>query len=397
MYSRILTITALPATQSLFLFGPRTTGKSTLIRDYLQNQKNDFLIYDLLKTDEFLRLQTRPALLRSEIESKLKTMAKKSCLQVHIDEVQKITALLDEVHYLIEAHPGKLRFILSGSSARKLRRGGANLLAGRAWERFLYPLTCIELGGDFQLTDALRFGTLPSVCGKSELEKTNQLQTYVNTYLREEIQSEAVVRRLDQFHRFLEAAAHGNGELVNMTAVGQEAMVSRKTVVSYYEVLQDTLMGFFLPSWGRRQSRKELVAHGKFYFFDTGVVNALTRNLSLEPRSGNSLFGRQFEHYCILEFMRLHSYKNTEQKIGFFRTAAGAEVDLIAEKNGQIRAIEIKAMPTVTPSQIRGLLSFGQEFPKAERIVVCTTPRTFDLGGVVCMNWREFFQKEWEA
>ncbi|MBI1883686.1 MAG: ATP-binding protein [Chlamydiae bacterium] len=394
MYTRLFKIQNIPHHQSFFLFGPRTTGKSTLIRNYLAAEQGPKIVHDLLKSDDFLKLQADPSLLRHEIEALLHEG--QGPIQIHIDEIQKIPPLLDEVHSLLESYPGRIRFLLSGSSARKLKKGGANLLAGRAWQRSLYPLSFLEIGEHFSLLDALQFGTLPSLVDRTREEKMEQMKAYVMTYLREEIQSEALTRRLDAFHRFLESAAYSNGELINMTKMGQEAAVPRKTVASYYEILEDTLIGFFLSSWGHHHSRKELVTHGKFYFFDTGVVNTLTQNLSTELRPKTPLFGKFFEHFCILEFIRLHDYLRTEHRIGFFRTRSGVEVDLVQERGDKIRAIEIKATSTITKDQIRGLRSFSEEFPEAELIVVSNISQPIQLGKVRCLPWQDFFKNEWK-
>lgn len=321
-------------------------------------------------------------------------MPKDGILQVHLDEVQKIPALLDEVHFLIEKYQNKIRFLLSGSSARKLKRGGANLLAGRAWYKKLFPLSLLELLDDFSLNDALRFGTLPTVVNKTKEEKVQQLKAYVNTYLKEEIQAEAVTRRIDNFHRFLEAAAYCHGELVNLTKIGSEASLPRKSVSSYYQILEDTLVGFFLQPWGHRVSRKDLVTHGKFYFFDNGIVNTLTQNLTGEFPTKSTVFGKLFESYCILEFIRIHEYKNTEHKIGFFRTRGGLEIDLIEEQQGKIRAIEIKSSESISKDQLRGLKIFAEEFPQAKLILVCRIPRPLQIDGIQCLPYKLFYEQE---
>jgi predicted AAA+ superfamily ATPase len=242
--------------------------------------------------------------------------------------------------------------------------------------------------------EALQYGTLPPLVDRPHQEKVEQLQAYVTTYLKEEIQAEALTRRLDAFHRFLEVAASCNGEIVNMTNVAQESCVPRKTVVSYYQILEDTLVGFFLPSWGHRLSRKELVTHGKFYFFDPGIVSALNQTLSLVLTEKNPLLGHRFEHFCILEFIRLHEYQRTEHRIGFFRTRAGAEVDLIQETAKGIRAIEFKAMRTISKGELRSLHGFLEEFPRAEAIVVCLAPHPLRLGKIQCLPWQEFLGQE---
>jgi len=392
MITRLLDISKIPQDRSILIFGPRATGKSTLVNNYIKLQKH-YLIYDLLKSGDFLRLNASPGTFRKEIES---AMPGAGILHVHVDEVQKVPALMDVIQSLIEEEQGRVRFILSGSSARKLKRFGSNLLAGRAWEYHLYPFTLVELGQAFDLDDALQFGTIPSVAILPTAdEKIETIRSYVSTYLREEIQAEALTRRLDAFHRFLEAAAFCNGELVNMSDVSREASVGRKTVVEYYKILEDTLLGFFLDPWGHRLSRKDLVEHGKFYFFDTGIVAALNKRLTATLERANPLYGHVFEHYCILEFVRLHAYKRTEHKIGFFRTRGGTEVDLIQERHGHIRAIEIKSATNVNSGHIRGLNSFAEEFPDAELILVCCAPHPIQMGKVRCLPFGEFFKEEW--
>lgn len=394
MYTRLLNLANIPPNRSVLVFGPRSTGKTTLVNNYIKLQ-DKYLIYDLLRSDDFLRLNSSPSVFRKEV---IAAIPENGIIHVHVDEVQKIPALMDEIQLLIEGYPNRVRFILSGSSARKLKKFGSNLLAGRAWEHHLYPLTSVEMGGDFDLDNALQYGTIPSVATLATAnEKIETLNSYVSTYLREEIQAEALTRRLDAFHRFLEAAALCNGELVNMSDVSREAAVARKTVVEYYKILEDTLVGFFLPSWGHNLSRKELIEHGKFYFFDTGIVSALNRRLTSSLERANPLYGRIFEHYCVLEFLRLHDYKRTEHKLGFFRTRGGTEVDLIQERHGRIRAIEIKSATNVSSSHIKGLNNFAEEFSDAELILVCCAPHPIQMGRVKCLPFADFFRGEWEA
>lgn len=403
MYTRLLKLDDIPKDRSIFIFGPRATGKTTLVNNFNRLQKN-WLTYDLLKSEDFLRLNSSPETFRKEVSTSISRggvtpegVTPGGILNVHIDEVQKVPRLLDEVQFLIENFPGRVRFILSGSSARKLKRFGSNLLAGRAWEYHIYPFTITELKNNFDLDLALQFGTIPSVFTLSSRdEKIETLKSYVSTYLQEEIQAEALVRQLDAFHRFLEAAAFCNGEIVNMSDISREASVARKTVIEYYKILEDTLLGFFLPSWGHHLSRKKLVEHGKFYFFDTGVVTALNKRLTAPLERANPLYGRVFEHFCILEFIRLHDYKRTEHKVGFFRTRAGSEVDLIQERHGHIRAIEIKSTINIDSSHVRGLLNFSDEFPDAELILVGLLPRPIEINGVKCVPYREFFEEEWK-
>lgn len=232
--------------------------------------------------------------------------------------------LLNEVHLLIEKH--RCHFILSGSSARKLRRGGANLLAGRAVERFLFPFVYAEIASSFDLEAALRFGTLPAIHERPQTEQIDILGTYANTYLREEIQQEGLVRNLGGFLRFLDLASAQCGELVNFSAFGRECGLPTRTVQAYYDILEDTLIGCRLEPW-TRSARKRLVAHQKFYLFDTGVANAVNRRLTAPPDS--ALRGRLFEQLMVLETLRMRSYLRSEARLFFWRTNAGAEVDLL--------------------------------------------------------------------
>ncbi|MBF0492531.1 MAG: ATP-binding protein [Deltaproteobacteria bacterium] len=394
MYPRLLKIEDIPPYQSFFLFGARGTGKSTLIQKYLKTQNFPFLIYDFLKSEDYLRLHSKPHQFRLEVEEHLKKNPHFP-LQVHVDEVQKVPLLLDEVHSFIESHPKQVRFILSGSSARKLKRSGANLLAGRAWERKLFPLTPLELGEDFSLLSQLQFGSLPLSISLTPQEKKEYLSAYVSSYLKEEIQAEAAVRRLDSFHRFLEAAARCNGELTNFSTISSEAQVPRKTVANYYEILEQTLLGFFLPSWGHHLSRKELVTHGKFYFFDTGIVSALTQHLGGQLAEKSPLFGHYFEHFLLLQFKALHHYKGTEHRVGFYRTHSGVEIDLIEEKPGSLRAIEIKSHSELQGGDLRGLKNFGEKFPEAQLLLVCQAPKSYSLGKIRIVAWKDFLEEEW--
>lgn len=266
MFKRTLN---LPEQRSVLLLGPRQTGKSTLVRAVLPTEA---LVIDLLHTEEFLRYARDPSLFRREV---LHHISRGGAPTVFVDEVQRVPALLDEVHALIEATPA--RFILTGSNARKLKRGAANLLAGRVSVRHLHPLTLDELGDAADLETLLRFGSLPPV---SQIARDDPaaaseiLRAYALTYLQEEMQAEAIVRQLGAFARFLDVAAAQSGELVNFSAVGRDAGLATRTVQSYYEVMEDTLLGFRLPAW-QRSPRARLVAHPRFHLFDLGVANAL--------------------------------------------------------------------------------------------------------------------------
>lgn len=279
-------------------------------------------------------------------------------------------ALLDEVHGLIER--GGVRFVLTGSSARKLRRGGANLLAGRAVSLRLHPLVVEEHGQQFDLERALRTGALPPVVAAEDEDARVLLRDYAETYLREEILAEAVVRNLGGFARFLDVAAAQCGELLNTAAVARDVAVSVRTVADYYQILEDTLIGFRLEGY-RRSVRKRLVAHPRFYLFDTGITNALNRRLTgaLDPVTR----GRLFEQWLVLECRRLIDYAASETRLFFWRTNHGAEVDLLVEKHGRLlAAVEIKSSRRVTGADLEGLRSFADEHPDVPRFVV--TPST---------------------
>lgn len=259
-----------PEKASFFLFGPRQTGKSTLIGETL---KDSFWVVDLLLSEPFSKYSKYPGLFRKEALQKIE---KENAGTIFVDEIQRVPALLNEIQFLMDKK--KIQFILTGSSARKLRKGGANLLGGRAVERFLFPFIFFEIEQGFELEDILRFGSLPSIYGKSCQDKTDLLKAYTEIYLREEIQAEGIVRNLGGFSRFLDIAASQFGELVSFSNIARECQLPTRTVQSYYEILEDTLIGFRLAPW-RKSLRKRLSGHPKFYLFDLGVTNAVNRHL----------------------------------------------------------------------------------------------------------------------
>jgi predicted AAA+ superfamily ATPase len=372
----------LPQGGSVLLFGPRQTGKSTLVRSLLPRQS---WTADLLQHDTFLRLSKDPALFRREVEAKVREGVR----VVFVDEVQKVPALLDEVHGLIER--GGVRFILTGSSARKLKRGGANLLAGRAVTRRLYPLTIRELGDAFDLDRALRLGTLPAVVIHREEAARDLLRSYGETYLREEIQAEAVVRNLGSFGRFLDVAAAQCGDILNYTAIGRDAALATRTVQEYFQVIEDTLLGFRLEAWAK-SPRARLVKHPRFYLFDTGVTNALTHRLTA---AGDPLTrGRLFEQWVILECLRLIDYLDLETRCYYWRTNQGAEVDLVFERHGRlVLAVEIKAKRRIAGADLSGLRSFAQAHPDVPRVVVCEVAEAHQVDETDVVPWRTFFER----
>jgi predicted AAA+ superfamily ATPase len=373
-----------PTNHSFFLFGPRQTGKSTLLRACFTPQQT--LSYDLLQSDEYVRLAVDPSLFRQEVLARAPRIT-----HVVVDEVQRIPALLDEIHSLLErSHPPI--FCLSGSSARKLKKAPANLLAGRAWTYHLYPLTHWELGDRFSLDKALNLGTLPSVYLNEHLEGAHQtLRAYVETYLKEEVQQEALTRNVGGFLRFLTLAGDENGHIINYSNIARETGVSYHTIKEYFHILEDTLIGVFLLPYARTV-RTRLVKHPKFYFFDTGVHRALTKKLSVGLEKRTSDYGRAFEHFLILELMRLASYQKLDYDFSFYHSAAHAEVDLIiVTPRGKTYAIEIKATDTPHEATLGGLKSFAEVCPKAELLCACLAQRKRVVEEIRILPWRDVF------
>ena len=334
MYTRLLPT----PTRSVFLFGPRGTGKSTWIRDRFP----DTAIYDLLDTGEALRLSKDPHALYRE----LATLPRGSWAVV--DEVQKVPELLDEVHRLIESH--RLRFVLSGSSARKLRRGGVNLLAGRAITTSMYPLVSAELDFEFDPERALRFGMLPMAVTTDVPQ--DYLRTYAETYLVQEIQAEALTRNLGAFARFLEIAARQNGQVTNATSIARDTGINRRTVQLHFEILTDTLIGFWLPPWRLKSATKQ-VRQSKFHFFDSGVARALSGRLPYPPTPEE--LGPLAETFVLNELRAYLGYSGADYRLCFWRSYDGAEVDVLCETVEGFVAIEIKASPRWEKRFNRGL------------------------------------------
>ena len=364
--NRDLKLENIPPSQSFFLFGPRQSGKSTMINRYLKTIKQPYLIYDLLKAKTFLTYSNNPGMMRDEIIFKLKDIKESDILNVFIDEIPKITILLDEVHSLIEEYKGKIRFILSGSSARKLKRGEANLLAGRAIEIFLYPFSLLELEEEpIALPWYVKYGFIPAVISKYESPEiaADILYTYVDTYLKEEVKAEAIVRNISAFSKFLELAAFENTQRTNYKNMSRETGVSEKTIAQYYQILEDTLIGIKLYPY-KKSVRKQIIETPKFYFFDNGVVNALTNILNVDISGIPRLYGTLFESLVINEVLKIGCNFRKHWKYYFYATKGGVEVDLIIEKNPfEILAIEIKSIKKVTKQHFRGLKFFADSIP----------------------------------
>jgi predicted AAA+ superfamily ATPase len=375
----------LPISNSFFLFGPRQTGKTTLIESFITGRR--VWTVNLLDRTVFHRYLASPG--QFYVEAKRKIIDEQVEV-VFIDEVQKIPALLDEVQRLMHEHATV--FILSGSSARKLKREGANLLGGRAVSRNLFPLTQRELGERAALDELLRFGSLPSIILRpSTDERIDLLTAYVTTYLSEEIQQESLVRNLPGFLHFLEVAAQQSGELLNFSNVAREAQLQPRTVQSYYDILVDTLIGIKLQAYSK-SVRRRLRSTPKFYLFDLGVLNALDRQLRSSPDATRR--GRLFEHLIVLETDRMLRYLSVDGRIFFWRTKDDQEVDLLIENRGElIAAVEVKSSSVITPQYFSGLRAFAEEHPTVPRYIVADVPESFQLQGLATvLPWREYLR-----
>lgn len=340
---------------------------------------------NLLENDTYFRYLRDPAQFRRESLEKIG----KGVQWIVLDEVQRIPPLLDEVHNLMESTPA--RFILSGSSARKLKRGGANLLGGRALKRLMHPFTVRELGAHFSLDEALRFGTLPPILGLTSRDAAQILNAYVELYLREEIQLEGLVRNLGGFTRLLDYVAAYCGEIVNYSSLAKETGLPIKTVQSYFEVLEDTLIAIRLPAW-TRSPLKRLVCHPKFYLFDNGVTNALTHSLSsmVDPVRR----GRLFEQFMIQETRRILDIAGADYSLYFWRTNNGAEVDLLIELNGALwAAVEFKSRLTVSSADCSGLRSFRSDNPDTPCWIACGAPEGYRIDFVEVLPWAEYLAR----
>ena len=372
---------SLPSKESFFLFGARGTGKTTLLQTLLS--KSEVLFIDLLDEEIFDRYLRHPKQLEIELEA-----LNPRPQVIVLDEIQRLPKLLNTVHRLIEKKGW--RFALTGSSARKLKRGSANLLAGRAFTYALFPLTHVELGKNFHLVDALAWGTLPKVFDlESAGDKQKFLRSYALTYLKEEIVAEQITRKLEPFRQFLEIAAQHNGKILNFAAIAKDVGVDNKTVQSYYQILEDTLVGFHLPAY-HTSVRKSQRQTPKFYWFDTGVRRALEDTLDLPIKAGTSYFGELFEHWVILEFYRLNHYLNREFKLSYYQTYSGTEVDLVLSRGRRNPIlVEIKSTSRVDEGDIRKLAKIGEAFPKSALYILSQDPIAKNAHGVKCLPWQE--------
>jgi len=345
MYPRLLKP---PPKQSFFLFGPRGVGKTAWVHE----QFPDALFFDLLDSPTYTRLLAAPERLGEQIPEGYKSW-------VVVDEIQRVPELLNEVHRLIESR--RLRFVLTGSSARKLRHRGVNLLAGRALTRHLHPLTASELGPDFDLKRALRWGCLP-LASTSETPQ-DYLNSYAATYLREEVQQEGFARNIGAFSRFLEAASFSQGNLLNMAAVSRECAVSAKVVEDYFSILEDLLIAVRLPVFTKRAKRR-MIAHPKFYYFDAGVFQAIRPRGPLD--APEQIHGAALETLFLQQVRAFNDYAALGYQLYYWRTAAGDEVDFVLYGERGLRAFEVKMARNIRPDDLRTLQHFRADFPQAK-------------------------------
>lgn len=366
---------------SFFVFGARGTGKTTWLRSYFADKPH--LWINLLNDDEETEFSLNPALLKNKV-----AQLPPETRWVVIDEIQKVPKLLDIVHLLIEEE--KIKFALTGSSARKLKRGGANLLAGRAFVYHMHPLTWSELGQMASLDDLLHWGSLPRLLSlDSPQDKSEYLRAYAKTYLAQEVVAEQLVRQLMPFRRFLPVAAQQNGQLINYAKMSKNIGVDDKTIQSYYEILEDTHLGFRLYPY-HSSFRKRLSHKPKFYFCDVGVARSLARWLELKLLPQTSAFGDTFEHFVILEFWRVASYFYPDYELTYLQTKDGAEVDLVIDRPGKSPVlIEIKSTERVDETHIRTLRAISKDIFDAEAYCLSRDKSAKQWGKIVALPWQE--------
>ncbi len=368
MYPRLIQP---PPRQSFFLFGPRGVGKTA----WLHQQFPDALFFDMLDYQVYTELLAAPQRLGERIPQGHKEW-------VVVDEVQRVPELLNEVHRLIESR--RLRFALTGSSARKLRGRGVNLLAGRAVTRYMHALTALELGMEFDLKRALLYGCLPLACTSEKPE--DYLKSYAATYLREEVQQEGLTRNIGAFGRFLEAASFSQGNVLNMAAVARECAVSVKVVEDYFSILEDLLIAFRLPVFTKRAKRR-MIAHPKFYYFDAGVFQAIRPRGPLD--APDQIHGPALETLFLQQVRALNDYKDLGYRLHYWRTADGNEVDFVLYGERGLRAFEVKMVHNVRPDDLRSLLRFRADFPQAKTHLLYLGQRRWHDRGIEVLPFTE--------
>ena len=367
---------------SFFLFGPRGAGKTTLILDQFSSEKAVYV--DLLEIDLMDQLLMDPSRFKQIIDS-----PENYHKSVIVDEVQKFPRILDVVHSQIQSR--KRQFILTGSSSRRLKQQSSNLLAGRAWVYNLYPLSALELGESFNLKKALEVGGLPEAyIQEDQVSSHEYLKAYASTYLQKEIQQEQWVRKLDPFRRFLAIAAQMNGKVVNRSKIAKEAGVDDTTVANYFEILEDTLLGFYLPAY-HKSARKSQTLSPKFYFIDPGIKRALDRTLTVDLLPQTFAWGDAFEHWVILEIVKNVSYSRLDWTFSFIRTKDNVEIDLVIERPGTSALfIEIKSKKMVDESDAKSLETLGRDTdPSAEKWLLSLDPLDRFLGKTRALHWQK--------
>jgi predicted AAA+ superfamily ATPase len=370
---RVLNLSALLQKKSHFLLGPRQTGKSFLIAHSLP----DVRVYDLLDSATYLTLNQDPGRIAQELTPQDRVIV--------IDEIQLLPNLLNEVQRLIEKRG--IRFLLTGSSARKLRRGGVNLLGGRARTKYLHPLSFRELGDQFDLVRAVERGLLPSIYFSDEA--ADDLQAYTGSYLQQEIVAEGTIRNVPAFSRFLMVAAHCNGNIVNFTKVANDAQVPRTTIYEYFEILKDTLILHELPAWKKTKKRKPL-SSSKYYFFDVGVVATLQGR---PFRAGTPEFSEGFETYLMHELISYRDYLSSEP-LSYWRSTSGFEVDFIL---GDHTAVEVKAKPNVIAQDLKSLRALMEEKQFKRYLCICLEPRMRKVDGITILPYENFLNELWSG
>ncbi len=370
---RILDVKHLLSMKSFFLFGPRSVGKSTLVRQQLKKAQ----VYDLLDDETYESLLRRPKIIEESLDPEKSLVV--------IDEIQRLPKLLNEVHRLI--YKKNLLFLLTGSSARKLRRGASNLLGGRAWEANLYPLTTQEIQ-DFDLLKYLNIGGLPHVYLSSH--PNDELKSYVSLYLREEIVAEALVRKVEHFLRFLDVIALNNGEELHYQGLSNDTGVQARTLQNYVQILEDTHMGFQVTPFLMTKKRKA-ITRSKFYLFDLGVVGRLAKRS--EIKNGSELFGRAFEHFIAREIKSYLGYNRKDEELYYWRSTSGYEVDFIIDKK---IAIEVKATDMVSEGHLKGLFALQEEKMIKDYIVVSQDSSPRMIRNIQILPWKIFLDKLWK-
>lgn len=365
---------------SFILFGARGTGKTFWLEEILP--KNSTHIINLLDPLEEEKFLLDPHELSKRIEQ-----IKSTHTHVFIDEIQKVPKLLDLVHHYIEKT--NLVFALTGSSARKLKRGGANLLAGRAFTYYFFPYSHRELGSRFDLHAALRWGTLPKVMNlETNEEKELYLRSYVNTYIKEEIAEEQIVRKLDPFRKFLQIASQTSGNIINFSNIAKDTTVSIPTIQTYFQILEDTLLGTIIPPF-HESIRKRQFENPRFYFFDNGIKRALDRTIGIDIVPQTSAYGVAFEHFIINEVIKLTHAKNLDYELSYLKTYGDAEIDLILERPGMPRAlIEIKSKDHISEDDLKHLQSLGADISNSESFCLSCDPNPKKIGKVTCLPWK---------